>query len=97
MAAPEARHESRHAEGAAGDVDARDAGKIRAGQQQVLMAEKHRVDAPEPAPAPGRRSPPLAAAPAARNAGMAQRDDEIDFSAQRGQILARRLGDARWW
>ena len=46
MAAPETRHECRHAvERAALGVDAGDAGKILAGQQQVLMAEEHRVDA----------------------------------------------------
>ena len=95
MAAPEAGHDGGHAvQRALGDVDAVDAGEIRARQQQMLVAEKHRVDA---ADRRQRQGGVLFAGPRrrlARNAGMAERDDEIDaLGAQRRNVNARGFGD----
>jgi hypothetical protein len=81
MAAPQAGHDSGLAvDRSAFRVHARQTDEILAGQQQVLMAEKERVDAVELGEvlsrvllAEGRGEP--------GNPGMAERDDQIDAAS----------------
>ena len=93
MTAPESRHDRGLAvDRTALGVGAGSAGKILARKQQVLMAEKQRVDAVEPREVLPRvllsrfgRSP--------GNAGVAERDNEIDAAPEFADRRPRRLDD----